>query len=427
MNRWTRPNIIGPLTCRKTSKGADLVGEVPAAAGGDQHVGGFDVALHQPGLVRDIQRVGDLVNDPHHPRGRQRALAGQQPARRPPCTRIPSRPRPCAGSTSGGSGNASATRPSPTGSDWVWSSQPTHDALIHLDTYIAAQDVIKHRTRSRTAPGHNSHPQTKRSYRLRSYLFCDLCGRRMFGKSRRQRPYYACAPKTGQRVPDGHPGSLWIAEDALLDVLNTFLTHHVFGAYRTQLLDATITERANTAATEHAQQITATQTALAVADLDRRRAALVRALELADDLDAELLTDISHRRKELAAERTRLRERLDQLLTAELQRSNPALLDLLPVGPCDLDSLPEDIARRLFEALRLEIHYNKTDHRAQFRITLSSETLATAHQASAVAIAADQQEPAAQGAASDAPPATSGRFPSVGCTQLGIMRTQTCR
>jgi len=164
----------------------------------------------------------------------------------------------------------------------------------------------------------------------------------MFGKSRRQRSYYACAPKTGQRIPNGHPGSLWVAEDALLDALNTFLAHHVFGAYRTQLLDATMTERADTAATEHTQQVAATQTALA--DLDKRRTALVRALELADDLDPELLTDISHRRKELAAERTRLRERLDQLHTAELQRPNPELLDVLPVGPCDLDTLPEDIA-----------------------------------------------------------------------------------
>ena len=297
--------------------------------------------------------------------------------------------------------------------DWVWSSQPTHDPLIDLDTYIAAQDVIKHRTRSRTAPGHNPHPQTKRSYRLRSYLFCELCGRRMFGKSRRQRSYYACAPKAGQRVPDGHPASLWIAEDTLLDALNTFLAHHVFGAYRSQLLDATMTERADTAATEHTQQVAATQTALA--DLDRRRTALVRALELADDLDPELLTDISHRRKELAAERTRLRERLDQLHTVELQRSNPGLLNLLPVGPCDLDALPEDIARRLFEALRLEIHYNKTDHRAQFRITLSSETLTTAHQVSTTAIGADHEISAVPATASSGPSATSGRFPSVWC------------
>jgi hypothetical protein len=48
---------------------------------------------------------------------------------------------------------------------------------------------------------------------------------------------------------------------------------------------------------------------------------------------------------------------------------------LLPVGACDLDALPEDLARKLFEALRLEIHYNKTDNIAVCRITLSGETL----------------------------------------------------
>lgn len=62
---------------------------------------------------------------------------------------------------------------------------------------------------------------------------------------------------------------------------------------------------------------------------------------------------------ELATERTRLRERLHQLHTMQQQRSNPELFELLPVGVCDLEALPEHLARRLFEALRLQVHYNK--------------------------------------------------------------------
>lgn len=184
----------------------------------------------------------------------------------------------------------------------------------------------------------------------------------MFGKSVEAAPTTSAPPKPGQQVPDGHPTSLWIGEDVLLDALNDFLAKHVFGAHRAQLLGATMTERADADAAEHAAQVTATQTALA--QIDKRRARLVRALEMADDLDPELLADTNHRRGELATERTRLRERLDELHTTELQRSNPDLLEVLPVGACDLDALPEDIARRLFEALRLQVQYNWIEHQA---------------------------------------------------------------
>jgi hypothetical protein len=40
-------------------------------------------------------------------------------------------------------------------------------------------------------------------------------------------------------------------------------------------------------------------------------------------------------------------------------RPNADLLDALPEGELLLEDLPEDVARRRFEALRLEVHYNK--------------------------------------------------------------------
>jgi len=104
--------------------------------------------------------------------------------------------------------------------EWVWSSRPTHDVVVDLDTFVAAQNVGPRRERSRTAAGPNPHPHTKRSYLLRSHLFCALCGRRMFGKTRRGHAYYACTPKKGQEIPDGHPASLWVNEGALVGGLH---------------------------------------------------------------------------------------------------------------------------------------------------------------------------------------------------------------
>jgi hypothetical protein len=46
-------------------------------------------------------------------------------------------------------------------------------------------------------------------------------------------PHYVCAPKKAY-IPHGHPAAftIFVREDALLDMLNQFLSTHVFGTYR---------------------------------------------------------------------------------------------------------------------------------------------------------------------------------------------------
>ena len=259
---------------------------------------------------------------------------------------------------------------------WVWSTEPTHEKIIDLTDFIAAQQVVRRRERSRTQAGANTHPQTKRTYRLRSYLFCEICGRRMFGKTRRQHAYYACAPKKGY-VPEGHPDSLWVREVALLDGLNEFLSHHVFGPYRQELLSSALRDLDMQAEQTRTERIAAIKKS--IADLDARKKRLIRTLEVTGDddeePDQELIQDIKNRRAEIKAERAKLAAELETLEEQINDQQNPDLLRLLPVGACDLDALPEDLARKLFEALRLEIHYNKADNTAVCRITLSGETL----------------------------------------------------
>ncbi|MDP8930129.1 MAG: zinc ribbon domain-containing protein, partial [Actinomycetota bacterium] len=102
--------------------------------------------------------------------------------------------------------------------------QPVLFVAVKLDTWLHAQDIAGHRFGSRSGDNTNAkHPQTKRSYLLRTYLFCDLCGRRMYGKSRRGLAYYVCAPKKSY-APEGHPagGSYFVREDALVAKLNEF-------------------------------------------------------------------------------------------------------------------------------------------------------------------------------------------------------------
>jgi site-specific DNA recombinase len=104
-----------------------------------------------------------------------------------------------------------------------------HEVLVDLDTFIQTQEVSGHRFGSRTAAGANTkHPRIKRSYLFRTYLFCDLCGRRMNGKTRK-RAYYACAPQKAC-LPAGHPaaGGVFVRKDHLLEKVNAFLSDHVF-------------------------------------------------------------------------------------------------------------------------------------------------------------------------------------------------------
>ncbi len=102
--------------------------------------------------------------------------------------------------------------------------------MVDLDTFIQTQEVGGHRFGSRSATGANTrHPHTK----LR-----ELCGRRMYGKTRKGSTYYLCAPTKGY-IPPGHPrpGAFFLREDIVIDRLNAFLSDHVFGAFRRQLLD----------------------------------------------------------------------------------------------------------------------------------------------------------------------------------------------
>lgn len=264
---------------------------------------------------------------------------------------------------------------------WVWSSAPTHEKIVDLETFIAAQQVVLRRERSRTKAGPNTHPQTKRSYRLRSYLFCELCGRRMFGKTRRAFSYYACAPKKGY-VPDGHPGSLWVRERALLDGLNEFLSTYVFGQYREELLVATLRDVDAQAEETRRERVAAIKKS--ITDLDARKRRLIRSLEVAsgddDEPDEELIQDIKNRRAEIKAERADLATELERLDVEVNEQPNLALLEQLPTGASELDAMPDELARKLFEALRLEIHFNKVNNTAVCRITLTGETVSMVQQ-----------------------------------------------
>jgi site-specific DNA recombinase len=161
--------------------------------------------------------------------------------------------------------------------EWVWSPEPTHEALVDLETFVQAQVVAEVRERSRTASGGNRrHPGAKRTYRLRGYMFCAVCGRRYQGKTTRKNTYYVCAPKK-EYLPANHPAGFWVREDSLLDGLNKFLSTQIFGAARQYLLDRDL--RALDAAEQQARDETLSSLRIAISEAESKSKRLIRNLE----------------------------------------------------------------------------------------------------------------------------------------------------
>ncbi|SBW22353.1 hypothetical protein FDG2_2503 [Candidatus Protofrankia californiensis] len=207
----------------------------------------------------------------------------------------------------------------------------------------------------------------------------------MYGRTPRGDSYYVCAPKPGYTA-EGHPGNMaiWVREKALVAGVNAFLAERVFGQYRADLLATHLKMADSVERHDRERQIAALRKAISDSEVKSKR--LIRNLEMTDEPDQDMIRDINERRAELRAERDDLRQWLEALEEQAVQASNPDLLYSLPVGPVDLDTLPDELSRRLFEALRLEIQYNRRTNIARCRITLVGETIPAAHRASADAV-----------------------------------------
>jgi DNA invertase Pin-like site-specific DNA recombinase len=262
-------------------------------------------------------------------------------------------------------------------SEWVWSKQPTHAAIVSVETFKDSLEVAPKRARSRSdaTPGAaNPHRQTKRVYRLRSYIVCLLCGKRMFGKVRKTKIYYYCQPRGTQR-PDDHPPTIWLPECDVLAAATDFFNTHVFGPDRQDLLASSISAADLDQARAHEQKIEAMQRA--IDDLELRQERLLRTLEERDDPTGEVFTHLKQRLATLAKDhRTKL------AALAELQDARPPqpanaieLIDHLPQTTLDLAAMPHHLLRQLCDAFALRVVYNKHTNQAGFHVDIAAHSV----------------------------------------------------
>jgi site-specific DNA recombinase len=276
---------------------------------------------------------------------------------------------------------------------WLWSPEPAHPAIITRAVWDAAQAIGAEHSTSRDDPGRNAHPATRRTYVLRSRIRCRSCQRRMSGITRTSArywnggpdyayTYYAChhdPANPRHTVPDGHPRSVSVREDALLEVIRQFFAERVFGPDRAALLAADLPATAADDAARRDRQAAALAKRLRQIDAaENAHAREIEALAHLDNPHAPAVTALRSRVlarfTELEDERATINTQLASLAKTGTGPGDPTLLDTLPLLGNLLAEAPARLQQQLYEAFDLQALYNKNMHQVTIHVTITDTT-----------------------------------------------------
>lgn len=241
---------------------------------------------------------------------------------------------------------------------WIRSETRTHQALITDDLFLAAHGRLASRERGVRKPRNSTHP-----YALQGLVFCTLCGRRMEGAWRGNRTsgtgrtLYRCLITKNRALPQAlaeHPSSLYVREDAILGPLDHWIasltTPEAIAGHEQDASTATGAGPLNTQ----------------LADLDRKIAALILAIESGADLPE--LTDQLKRR---ASERAGIQAQIRQL-SKDRRLSGDEIQEAIGElgGVAQLLAAADTTVRgEVYRSLGVRLDY---DHQAR-RITVTAE------------------------------------------------------
>ena len=275
--------------------------------------------------------------------------------------------------------------------EWVWSPRATHEPLVTRELFDEAATTAKRRQGSRTTPGISRDPRARRSYLLRSYVYCDQCGRRMFGKTRKAHAYYSCEkdPLQHSSAPwyETHPRVIRVREDLVVQRLSRFLSDRVFGPDRRFHLAATMAAKPDPAL-EQARAAEREALTRAVAALELRQERLIQSLaggfgasdsEEPDDpaVERAFRDGIRKEHANLTKHGQAHRGRLAQLAQSAVPAggTDRELIEALPRLNLALDLLPEEQQRRIYEAFDLEVRFHRQNQELQIQVTIDGDTL----------------------------------------------------
>jgi site-specific DNA recombinase len=267
--------------------------------------------------------------------------------------------------------------------EWIWTPEPTHTALVAREIWDAAQQMGRRHGSARDPETPTTRPG--RRYPLRSRLFCSICHRRMAGQGRTttkgRLTYYRCPhdPAIPRHVA-AHPEhrNVWVREEPLMAGIAGFFTERVFGPDRAAMLDATLPRTAAAQAARDAARAGALRKKLA--KIDTAETALISELEqtpegMPEPAVAAYRQRLRGRFTELYTERTSLQAQLDTLTTSpDEPASDPALLDELPYLGDIVTNAPATLIERLLAIFDLNAVYNRDKHQLTIHATITGAT-----------------------------------------------------
>jgi site-specific DNA recombinase len=161
---------------------------------------------------------------------------------------------------------------------WVYSAEPTHEALVSRETF----DQVQARVAARSPTSPRAAQTSPKPYLLRGRLTCGLCQRRLQGQWIRGEAYYRCRYPTeyAHSAHLDHPSNVYLRETDLVAKLDTWLARLVS--------PANIETTCRRLAAAHAQPNVGVDAALraarqALADCQRKLARHRAALEAGGD------------------------------------------------------------------------------------------------------------------------------------------------
>jgi site-specific DNA recombinase len=211
---------------------------------------------------------------------------------------------------------------------WVWSTQPAHQALITPEEFQQAQDLQAAGVRR---PVDRKPHRSRHDYAFKGLVWCGSCERRMQGHWANDQCYYRCRYPNEYALANkiDHPRNVYLREAAILDPLDAWLAQ-VFAPTRMRDTLRRLSE-ASTIDDQHALEAEAARRALA--DCDQRLSRYRAALEAGTDpaLIASWTAEVNAQR---IMAQTRLREatgRSTRMSPQEIAGIVATLGDLLDV------------------------------------------------------------------------------------------------
>ena len=269
-------------------------------------------------------------------------------------------------------------------SEWIWSAEPTHAALVDMATWDEAQRIGRRHGNVRDPEMPTTRPG--RRYKLRSRLYCAICHRRLSGTTIRAYTYYRCPHEPGlPRHYAAYPDHRTVAvrETIMMDALARFFTERVFGPDRAAMLTAHIP--ASAAAQEQRRHNQAEAIRRKLTKIDTAENALITELETpadpADRAAQALRQRIRARFTDLYAQRTTLETDLATLDAAAPtgQDDDPTLLDELPHLGDILTDAPAGLTERLLAAFDVQAVYNRDKNQVTIHATITDATPQAIH------------------------------------------------